>query len=451
MKYTISETVELKSAINEDMKTELIAFLNSYLGGTIYVGVSDDGKILGLNESEKDLYESKVINWIRDEAIYPNCSNFVKITYNEDNVLTIMIMPGTNKPYYLKEKGPAGSGVYIRYGRNKSQASHDEIVRMMLETNNIFFEEEISDNQDLTFNILKLKYEEKNLDFSNFKMTTSGFIKDGKYTNLAFIFSDQYDIVTKIGVYNGLDRAVFRSKKEFGGSIIKQIDKSLEYYELCNEVRVVIDGSPMRKEFVSYYDKAAREAILNCFCHRDYGRRSNIKIEFFDDRCEIISPGGFYGGLTLEQALSGIQSFRNKSLVQLLYKLGYIENYGSGLNRIYKEYEKSTNKPIIKSDITYFKVILPNLNYRFDEEIYPVLKEKHDLSRYYDAKNEAKSDAKNLEQFLIELITNNNKVSKIEMAKLSSKSKSTIERTLKKSSKIVHFGPKNGGYWKILD
>lgn len=74
-------------------------------------------------------------------------------------------------------------------------------------------------------------------------MITSRFIKENKYTNLAFIFSDQYDIETKIGVYKGLDRAVFKSKKEFSGSLIKQIDKTIEYFELCNKTRIRLDGA----------------------------------------------------------------------------------------------------------------------------------------------------------------------------------------------------------------
>ena len=102
---------------------------------------------------------------------------------------------------------------------------------------------------------------------------------------------------------------------------------------------------------------------LNCYCHRDYSRKSNIKIEFFDDRCEIMSPGGFYDGLTLEQALNGEQSFRNEYVVKLLYRLGYIENYASGLNRILKEYENDKEKPQLQINPTNFKVILPNRNY----------------------------------------------------------------------------------------
>ena len=363
MRYIESEIIELKSTLTEDTKNEIIAFLNSYLGGTIYIGVNNKGEVLKYDQKQNDLFESKIINWIRDEAIYPNCSEYISIKTNKDGVLTISILPGNDKPYYLKEKGPKPSGVYIRYGRNKSQASKEEITRMIMEANHTSYELGISEIQKLTFITLKLKFEEKHLNFESFKMITSGFVRNNKYTNLAFIFSDQYDVETKIGVYYGLDRALFKSKKEFNGSILKQIDKTLEYYELCNETRIVIDGSPTRKEYKSYNIKAAREAILNCYCHRDYSRNSNIKIEFFDDRCEIISPGGFYGGLTLNDALNGIQSFRNKYLVILLHKLGYIENYSSGINRIFKEYDGYMKKPIILSELTYFKIIFPNLNY----------------------------------------------------------------------------------------
>ena len=144
-----------------------------------------------------------------------------------------------------------------------------------------------------------------------------------------------------------MNRAVFRSKQEFSGSIIEQIDAVMKYFSLCNEIRVIIDGKPIRTEIPSYNMRAVREAILNCYCHRDYFRNSNIKIEFFDDRCEILSPGGFYGGLTLEKALEGYQCFRNENLVKLLFKLGYIENYASGLSRIFDIYKDEEKKPIV--------------------------------------------------------------------------------------------------------
>lgn len=365
MEYKESEIVELKRELDDDMKSEIIAFLNSYLGGTIFVGVEDDGSLSNLTEEQLDENESRVINWIRDEAIYPNCSEYVKIKPTKDGVLAIEVEAGKDKPYYLKSKGLKPSGVYVRYGRNKSQATQEEISRMLRERDNIPYESLISRYQDLTFNFLKLKFEEKGLDFSEFKMVTSGFVdpKSNQYTNLAFWLSDQYDVATKMAVYQGLDRSVFRTKKQYEGSLIRQIDNALEYYDLCNEVRVIINGRPMREEIPSYNSTAAREAILNMYCHRDFSRSSNIKIEFFDDRCEMISPGGFYDGLTLEKALNGEQSFRNEKLVKLLFKLDYIENYASGLSRIFKEYKKEGLEPIIYTSSTAFKVTFPNKNY----------------------------------------------------------------------------------------
>ena len=309
---------------------------------------------------------------------------------------------------------------------------------MIMESNNIFYEEMISDIQDLTFNTLKLKFEEKNLDFSEFKMITSGFVKEDKYTNLAFIFSDQYDVETKIGVYQGLDRAVFKSKKEIGGSIIKQIDKTLEYYDLCNETRIVIDGSPMRKEYVSYHDKATREAILNCYCHRDYNRRSNIKIEFFDDRCEIISPGGFYGGLTLEDALNGVQSFRNKFLVKLLHKLGYIENYSSGLDRIFKEYKKDKEQPEVQTSLNMFKVTFPNLNYKFNNSM-------------SGTQNGTQNGTQQKIEVLISLIKDNNKITRKELAEKIGVSVRTLQRILNETPNIKYVGVGKSGHWEIIE
>lgn len=279
MHYEENESVELKSNITDEVKAEIVAFLNSNLNGTIFIGVDDSGKTLSLSQKELDKIDSKIINWIRDEAIYPNCSNYIKTSVNKDNVLVIEITPGNDKPYYLKDKGLKPSGVYVRYGRNKSQATQEEIRRMIKESGDIEYEALESKNQQLTFRSLELAFEERKKDFKEFKMVTSGFINSSnKYTNLAFIFSDQYNVQTKVAVYQGLTREIFKSKKEFEGSIIKQISNVIEYSYLCNETRVVIDGDPQRKEYESYNKVAVREAILNCYCHRDYSRNSNIKI-----------------------------------------------------------------------------------------------------------------------------------------------------------------------------
>ena len=57
-----------------------------------------------------------------------------------------------------------------------------------------------------------------------------------------------------------------------------------------------------------------------------------------------------------------------KLIVNLLHKLGYIENYSSGLDRIFKEYKGNSEQPIIQTSLNMFKIIFPNLNYQFTIE-----------------------------------------------------------------------------------
>lgn len=111
-------------------------------------------------------------------------------------------------------------------------------------------------------------------------MITMGFNNNiNEFTNLAYLFSNQYDVETKVAVFQDVDRSIFKSKKEFNGSILKQINDVLDYVHLCNETRIVISDKE-REEYDSYPNVALREAILNCYCHRDYNRKANIKIDF---------------------------------------------------------------------------------------------------------------------------------------------------------------------------
>ena len=184
---------------------------------------------------------------------------------------------------------------------------------------------------------------------------------------------------------------------------------------------------------------------MNCYCHRDYQKRSNIKIEFFDDRCEIISPGGFYGGLTLEDALNGIQSFRNKYLVKLLHKLGYIENYSSGLNRIFKEYKDQILQPIVITSLNMFKITFPNINYETNKKICEKVEYKFN-GTLCDTLN---GTLQNNEEQIIKLINNNNKITRKEISQILNISVRTVQRIINKSDKIKYYGVGRTGYWEI--
>ncbi len=129
MKYEESDIIELKREMIKDLDKEIIAFLNAH-GGTIYIGVDDNGNVVGIPQELKDEYDEKV-SAILTNNIKPNSSNRVTFSYNEDSVLEINVKEGNSKPYYLSEKGPKPSGTYIRVGRSKRPAADDESLTMI--------------------------------------------------------------------------------------------------------------------------------------------------------------------------------------------------------------------------------------------------------------------------------------------------------------------------------
>ena len=185
--------------------------------------------------------------------------------------------------------------------------------------------------------------------------------KNGLYTNLALLMSDQSPIVVKFAKYD--EHLNFKVKKEYKGSLLKVMNNVLENVANYNEISAIIDGTSwQRRETVSYPGASLRESILNAFCHSNYFIRSNIKIEFYDDKVKITNPGGIYQA-TLEQILDGVQTYRNPVLVNILNKLHFIENFGTGIPRILGAYKNSRIKVDFSVSENFFIVKLPNLNY----------------------------------------------------------------------------------------
>lgn len=146
-------------------------------------------------------------------------------------------------------------------------------------------------------------------------------------------------------------------------------------------------------------------------------------------KVRIINPGNVYNS-TLEAVLGGVQTFRNPALVNVLYKLGFIENYGTGLRRSREAYENEELKPEFKVIDRYFFLTLPNLNkdsYSFEAN---------------DAQNEAQNDAQNeaqkssIHEMIISLVKANPRITRKQMATQIGVSKATIERESSKFKDI---------------
>jgi ATP-dependent DNA helicase RecG len=84
-----------------------------------------------------------------------------------------------------------------------------------------------------------------------------------------------------------------------------------------------------------------REVVINALVHADYSQRgAPTRITFFDDRIEVENPGILLPGMTIEDMKQGVSKIRNHVIARIFRELDFIEQWGSGIRRIFKEAEE---------------------------------------------------------------------------------------------------------------
>ena len=149
--------LELKKEYVKDILKTVIAFANTS-GGKIYIGIDDDGKVLGVQKLDTDIL--KLSNSIRD-SIKPDITLFTSILVEKidgKDVIVVDVQKGASSPYYLTDKGILPSGVYVRQGASSVPATDAAILKMIRDTDGDNFEELRSLNQNLDFVFLKKEF-----------------------------------------------------------------------------------------------------------------------------------------------------------------------------------------------------------------------------------------------------------------------------------------------------
>ena len=361
MVFQESETVELKAIVVEDIKKEIIAFANCE-GGKLYIGVLDDGTVAGLDNPDETSLQ--ISNIVRD-TIKPDLRMFLHyetVTIDEKKIVVVDIQQGTERPYYIAKKGLRPEGVYVRQGYSSVPATNTAIRRMIKETDGDHFEEMRSLEQKLTFESARKIFSERNVKFGFTQMKTLGMAtQDGVYTNLGLLLSDQCVHTIKAAVFQGITQSEFKDRKEFSGSLFRQMNEAYDFIDFRNQTHSTFDKL-YRIDRRDYPETAVREALMNLLVHREYSFRASTFISLYSDRLEFISIGGLVSGVSLKDVTMGISVCRNAKLANIFYRLELIEACGTGIIKIMEAYEGTGMTPQIETSDNAFKIILPNLN-----------------------------------------------------------------------------------------
>ena len=343
--------LEFKETITNTFLKTVSAFSN-YDGGTILFGVDDDGNIKGLPDAKQACLD--IENKIND-SITPQPDYMLEIQ-NSDQTIKLTVKSGLQKPYLYKSKA------YKRNDTATIEVDTLEFSRLVLDWKNIRFEELPCKDQELSFEILRRKLKE-NIRIENFDKDTLKTLNlyndDNGFNNAAGLLADKNHFPGIDIVKFGENISIIQKRSTFENvSVLEVYEKTLEVFRDYYQYEVIQGADRKKMEKIS--EAAFREAIANALIHRVWDVDSQIRVSMFDDRIEIVSPGGLPSGITEEEYLAGkLSVLRNRNLANVFYRLGFVEIFGTGITRIKQLYAEALIKPDFEVSENAIKIMLP--------------------------------------------------------------------------------------------
>ncbi len=353
-----TKNVEFKREYTKSILKTISAYAN-YHDGHIIIGIDDAFNIIGVdNVSEMRL---TIENTINDSILPRPYYEIYEETVDGKTLIILKVYSGDNTPYLFNEKA------YMRNDTSTIAAGKYEYENLILKGRNLSYDSLIFKGSDLQFQYLNKKMREK-LDIgviSKDIIKTLGLMKGNQYTNAAALLADNNPITSASislirfdgnSVTNIKDKIVLRNI-----SIIEQFDKCIDFHKKHINSSEIIEGA-YRKLVEEIPLVAYREALANAIVHREYLMEADARIEIFDNRIEVISPGGLPSGITEDEYLDGrISMPRNKIIADIFLRLGIIERLATGIRRIREYYKDAQAKPEFSISSNTIKVILPKI------------------------------------------------------------------------------------------
>lgn len=352
------------------------AFANG-IGGSLWFGVGNDRRVVGLADAQSD---AEAVSRLIKERISP-LPPFSIVPHSDDgrDVIELVVASGRSTPYYYKGDGTAAA--FIRAGNETLQAPDHILNELVLKGTNRTFDALASDvsRSAYSFTLLEATYSERARrefmpsDYQSFGLADS----NGFLTNAGCLLVDQAIILNSrlfCTRWNGLAKSsilddAVDSREESGG-LIALLRAGRDFVRANSKTRFKKEAD-CRVDKPDYSGRAITEALVNALIHRDYlVSGAEVHIDIYDDRREIVSPGGmFFGPPVQNRAIETIGSVRrNPVIADMFARMRFMERRGSGLKKIVDEtaslpgFTDAMRPQFISTDCD-FRVILKNLNH----------------------------------------------------------------------------------------
>lgn len=436
------QVFERKSAKADErtLGNEIIAFANAD-GGTLVIGIEDDGVLSGFRAYPKkeNKIRAFIPEWIRppikleiSEVLFDTGGNI------KDKVLLISVDQSSN--VYENQRGEA----YRRIGSQSKLLNFEERQLLVQARGLQNFEAEIVEGvglESLDQGLLK-KYAEIMGNSDSRKLLFGRHLAESKDGNVVLnnacilLFApDPQKFVNRAEIrvlrYEGRreetgEHLNLIKDERIGGPLVEQIEGAKALVSSVLRDFTYLDRESEKFKTAPEYPLFAwTEAIVNAVAHREYSVSGFcIEIKLFEDRMEVISPGDF-PSVVREDNIKDNHFSRNPRVARVLSDFGYVEELGEGVNRMYEEMESAgLPEPQFKSKDGKVIVSLFNdiENRRPSQEIAILNKLKH---------SEIKKLSRDEKKVLL-YVLENGKITTRECMKTLSKGQHTAIRILKK-------------------
>ena len=465
---TETNRIEFKRELTRelDIEKEVVAFLNYREGGTIYVGIADDGTPVGVKDINADML--KIKDRIRN-GISPSPMGLFDVTMERIDgipVIRVFVASGSEKPYYKTPLGMSPKGCYIRVGTAAEPMTQMMIDDLYARRARISLRNIPAPRQDLTFQQLQIYYQNRYHALGeNFAKTLLFYTDEGKYNYVAYLFADENDISIKFAKYAGNDRDHLIENNEYGYcSLLKAADAVLERFKIENIVSTK-KTYPYRQDRPLWDNDSIRELVFNAFIHNDYLREVPPKFELFSDHLEITSTGGLPNDLTEDEFFRGVSVPRNKEVMRIFRDVQMGESLGSGMLLVGKHYPVnifSFMPHFLRISIGYCEQYEDSTTQKTTQKTGKKTTQKTDKKTTKEtnfvihdiAKRKAKVVDENSTSYkILTILEKHPEMSRKEVAEQLGCSEDNIRYHIKKlraKGQIIHKGPDKGGYWLVL-
>ena len=351
-------TVEFKRSLTRDVGRELCAFANAD-GGTILIGVTDTGEIVGV--ANHNQLKSRLQSTARSAE--PPIELEVE---SMDRVLRVVVPSQKHKPYSF------GGRFFMRIGANSQQMSNAEVEDLFYAVGRLHFDgkpcADFSVENDLDDETWARFCDRAKVPEAMDRMVALRNLRllDGKdrmtHAGAWLLARDIRRFTTTAHVscalFMGTEKVRILDRRDFHRDIPAMIDDAVAWVLTKINVEFIIE-QVRREERPELPEEALREAVANAVAHRDYRSTANVHIYVFRNRIEMVSPGGLPAGMT--EADLGVKSMpRNPLLFGMLYRMGVVENIGSGIKRMHELCrEHGVAKPTIDVSEHWVTVTFP--------------------------------------------------------------------------------------------